>query len=91
MPTEVYWNSFLVPLWWSTGVQDTFTEGENFYEKDLFRVNFGNFSWLFRRLIHTLSSWGFLVPTARCVIISFNAKFSSNTSRVKYKEIVPGF
>ena len=53
MPTKVMWNSFLsatTAVVVLTGFK-LFTEGENFYEKDLFRVNFGNFSWLFVELI----------------------------------------
>lgn len=53
MPTKIMWNSFVsatIAVVVLTGFK-IFTEGQNFYEQDLFQVNFGNFSWLFMEII----------------------------------------
>ncbi|CUM50927.1 unnamed protein product [Debaryomyces fabryi] len=84
MPTKVMWNSFLsatTAVVVLTGFK-LFTEGENFYEKDLFKVNFGNFSWLFVELIPFVIL-GVLGALYGYIFIKFNAKFSSKHFRGK--------
>ncbi|ABN66376.2 chloride channel, possibly voltage gated [Scheffersomyces stipitis CBS 6054] len=52
-PTKIMWNSFItasVAVIFLTGFR-VFTDGSNFQEKDLFSVEFGNFSWLFLEII----------------------------------------
>lgn len=87
MPTKVMWNSFLsatTAVVVLTGFK-LFTEGENFYEKDLFRVNFGNFSWLFVELIPFVIL-GVLGAFYGYIFINFNAKFSSKHFRGRVQE-----
>lgn len=52
-PTKIMWNSFVsatIGVVVLTGFK-LFTEGENFQEKELFEVHFGNFSWLFLEIV----------------------------------------
>lgn len=78
MPTKIMWNSFVsatIAVVVLTGFK-IFTEGENFYEKDLFLVNFGNFSWLFMEIIPFI----FLGCLGGCygyLFTKFNLKLSS--------------
>lgn len=49
MPTKIMWNSFVsatIAVVVLTSFK-IFTDGENFLERDLFQVEFGNFSWVF--------------------------------------------
>lgn len=53
MPTKIMWNSFVsatIAVIILTGFK-IFTNGLNFLQKDLFSVNFGNFSWLFMETV----------------------------------------
>ncbi|CAH2354521.1 hypothetical protein CLIB1423_17S01024 [[Candida] railenensis] len=53
MPTKLMWNSFIsatIAVVVLTSFK-IFTDGENFLERDLFSVEFGNFSWLFIEFI----------------------------------------
>lgn len=84
MPTKVMWNSFVsatAAVVVLNGFK-LFTEGENFYEKDLFKVNFGNFSWLFVEIIPFVIL-GILGAFYGHIFIKFNAKFSSKIFRGK--------
>lgn len=53
VPTKIMWISFIsatIAVVVLTGFR-FFTDGQNFYEQNLFHVSFGNFSWLFLETI----------------------------------------
>lgn len=79
-PTKIMWNSFVsatVAVVVLTGFK-IFTEGENFYEQDLFQVNFGNFSWLFMEIIPFIIL-GVLGGYYGFLFTKLNLKFSSSS------------
>lgn len=52
-PTKIMWNSFVgatIGVVVLNGFK-LFTEGQNFQEKELFEVHFGNFSWIFLEFV----------------------------------------
>lgn len=81
-PTKIMWNSFVtatIAVVVLSGFK-IFTDGENFFEKDLFQVLFGNFSWLFLEVIPFLIL-GVLGGVYGWLLIKFHAKFSSTKFR----------
>lgn len=82
IPTKIMWNSFIsatVSLVILLGVQ-LFTEGDDFNEKDLFLVEFGNFSWLVLELIPFIGL-GLLGALYGHYFIKLYSKFQSKNFR----------
>lgn len=53
IPTKIMWNSFVCATIAVVALNGAkaFTDGQNFKEKDLFEVLFGNFSWIFLEIV----------------------------------------
>ncbi|ODV81951.1 Clc chloride channel [Suhomyces tanzawaensis NRRL Y-17324] len=82
MPTRIMWNSFIsstVAVVVVNGFK-AFTNGTHFDEKDLFQVNFGNFSWLFVEMIPFIFL-GIMGGLYGHLFIRFNSFFSRLTFR----------
>lgn len=82
IPTKIMWNSFIsatVSLVVLVGFK-LFTEGDDFNEKDLFLVEFGNFSWFVLELI-PFAGLGFLGALYGHYFIKLYSKFQSKNFR----------
>ena len=84
IPTKVMWNSFIgstIAVVVLVGFK-MFTEGDDFNEQDLFKVEFGSVSWLIMEIIPFIAL-GVLGAFYGCYFISLNAKFLSMQMRRK--------
>lgn len=82
IPTKIMWNSFIsatVSLVILVGFK-LFAEGDDFNEKDLFSVEFGNFSWLMLELIPFVGL-GLLGALYGHYFIKLYSKFQSKNFR----------
>lgn len=88
--TRIMWNSFVsatIAVVVLVGLK-AFTEGTNFEEKDLFSVEFGNFSWLFAEMIPFVFL-GFLGGIFGYLFIKVNSLLFSLNLRKRFEHLVP--